>query len=336
MKFAILFPGQGSQKVGMGLDLFEKTNTAKELFQTCNNICKKELSKIFLHGPEEELNQTINTQPAIVTVSCALTLLLQEKLKDKNLKFTPFACSGHSLGEFTALWFLKILSFEDLIKLVSIRGKLMQDTPKGKSKGSMAAILNLSKEKIEEIISEKSEKGEKNYKNKIVIANYNTPSQFVISGEKELLQDLVEKIKLNNGKAIILPVSGAFHSPLMEEPSQLFSLELDKILPKSINNIPIDLYQNCDGMPSKDYLQIKEKIKKQMTSSVYWTQTITNLVKDGLNAVIEIGPGKVLTGLVKKINPNIDCYNIFDLASLEEFTNDYEYKFQSKEHSKIT
>ena len=306
MKFAVLFPGQGSQKVTMGLDLLDKTPLAKDLFDKVDSITGRKVSEIFLHGPESELNQTKNTQPSIVIVSALLTLLLKDELKKKNVDFLPAACCGHSLGEFTALWFSGLFSLEDLIKVVSVRGNLMQNAPPG----SMAAVLNLTKEQIESLFTD-------GLKNKIVIANYNSPTQLVISGEKAAIEEVAPKIKLLGGKAIILPVSGAFHSPLMDIPSKEFSKELDTLQITSGVNIPI--FQNVDGKPSTNALQIKEKIKKQMTSPVCWTQTVTNLSDAGINTVIEIGPGKVLTGLVKKINPNMNTYNIYDYASIMDF-----------------
>ncbi len=306
-KFAVLFPGQGSQKVGMGLDLLEKSPLARELFDKVDSITGRKISEVFLRGPETELNQTKNTQPSLVIVSALLTLLLKDELKKKNLDFIPSACCGHSLGEFTALWFCGLLSLDDLIKIVAVRGSLMQNAPPG----SMAAVLNLTKEQVESLLSTN------NLKNKIVIANYNTPTQLVISGEKAAIEEMVPTVKSSGGKIIILPVSGAFHSPLMDIPSKEFTKELDKL--QSTSNASIPIFQNVDGKPCTDTIQIKEKIKKQMTSSVLWTQTINNLADSGIDTVIEIGSGKILTGLVKKINPAINCYNICDYASLTDF-----------------
>ena len=308
MKFAVLFPGQGSQKVGMGLDLLDKTNLAKELFDKVDNITGRKISEIFLHGPESELNQTKNTQPSVVIISVLLTLLLKDELKKKNIDFMPTACCGHSLGEFTALWFSGLLSLDNLIKIVSIRGDLMQNAPSG----SMAAVLNLKNEQIENLLNTE------NFKDKIVIANYNTPAQLVISGEKSSIEEIVPKIKLLGAKAVILPVSGAFHSPLMDIPSKEFAKEFYKLQINS-QSVKIPVFQNVDGKPSTDMALIKEKIKKQMTSSVLWTQTINNLAGSGINTVLEIGPGKVLTGLVKKIKPSMNCYNVCDYASLIDF-----------------
>ena len=308
MKFAVLFPGQGSQKVGMGLDLLDKTNLAKELFDKVDNITGRKISEIFLHGPESELNQTKNTQPSVVIISVLLTLLLKDELKKKNIDFMPTACCGHSLGEFTALWFSGLLSLDNLIKIVSIRGDLMQNAPSG----SMAAVLNLKNEQIENLLNTE------NFKDKIVIANYNTPAQLVISGEKSSIEKIVPKIKLLGAKAVILPVGGAFHSPLMDIPSKEFAKEFYKLQINS-HSVKIPVFQNVDGKPSTDMALIKEKIKKQMTSSVLWTQTINNLTGSGINTVLEIGPGKILTGLVKKINPDMNCYNVYDYASLIDF-----------------
>ncbi len=319
MKFAIMFPGQGSQKVGMGLDLYEKNSLAKEIFSLVNNIVGRNISDVFLHGPQEELNQTRNTQISIVTISVVLSMLLQEKTKERNFDFNPIACCGHSLGELTALWYLNVLELEDLLKLVSIRGELMQNAPSG----SMAAILNLSTEQIEKLIENAIE-----LKDKVVIANYNSPNQTVVSGNKEAFEKgkLPELVKQIGGKAIILPVSGAFHSPLMADPANRFNLELDKAIKHELTPLNTYIYQNYDGLPSNNYAIIKEKIKKQMTSPVYWTQTINNLVKDNVTNIVEIGPGKVLTGLVQKINPNLECFNVYDLESLENFINVYESK----------
>ena len=311
-KFAVLFPGQGSQKIGMGLDLLEKTPLARELFNKIDSVTGRKISKFFLHGPEDELNQTKNTQPSIVIISTLLTLLLKDELKKKNLNFTVSACCGHSLGEFTALWFCGLLSIEDLINLVAVRGNLMQNAPPG----SMAAVLNLTKEQIENLLNAND------IKNKIIIANHNSPAQFVISGEKTAIEEILPKIKSSGGKAIVLPVSGAFHSPLMDIPSKEFAKELDK-LQTAPNDIKIPIFQNTDGEPSTNTVEIKEKTKNQMTSPVLWTQTINNLVNAKINTVIEIGPGQVLTGLAKKINPDIDCYNICDHASLVEFVSAY-------------
>lgn len=319
MRFALLFPGQGSQKVAMGLDLYKETDIGKNLISQVDNLLGRNISNIFLYGPSSELNQTKNTQISIVTISVALILLLKAELKTRNIEFLPFACAGHSLGEFTALWFTNILTLEELIKIISIRGNLMQNAPSG----GMAAILNTELENIKKILDSEE------FKDKVIIANYNSPYQFVISGQKEIITKVCEQVKSIGGKAIILPVSGAFHSMLMEEPSKMFNLELDKSNILSKQNIKIPIYQNCDGRPTNDPKVINEKIKKQMTSPVYWTQTINNLVNDGVKAVLEIGPGNVLTGLTKKINPNIDCYNIFNLNSLRDFIKNYECEFLS-------
>ena len=320
MKFALLFPGQGSQKVGMGLDLYKESEVGKNLIDQVDTLLGRNISNIFSHGPSEELNQTKNTQISIVTISVALTLLLKAELKTRDIEFLPFACAGHSLGEFTALWFTNILTLEELIKIISIRGNLMQNAPRG----GMAAILSVELESLKKLLEGSL------LKDKVIIANYNSPSQFVISGEKEIVTKVCEEVKSICGKAIILPVSGAFHSMLMEEPSKIFNLELDKLDILSKQNTEIPIYQNYDGRPTHDLKVINKKIKKQMTSPVYWTQTITSLVNDGVRAVLEIGPGNVLTGLTKKINPTIDCYNIFDLSSLRDFIKNYECKFLSK------
>lgn len=324
MNIAYVFPGQGSQKVGMGLDLYNETTIGKNLLNQVNEILGRDLSGIILNGPEEELNQTKNTQVAITSISIALISIFEDTLKKKNIKLIPSACCGHSLGELTALWYGGLISFEDLIRLVSVRGNLMQGAPSG----TMAAILNLEAEKIESLINQDE------YKGKIVIANYNSPTQVVISGNKEVFSSIPEKIKSLGGKSIILPVSGAFHSPLMNEPAQIFAKEIEKIDFAKICKLPI--YQNCDAKDSKEKDIIIPKLKKQMTSPVYWTQTINNLVNSGVTRIIELGPGKVLTGLIKKINPNIICFNINDLSSINNFLEIYEQWQLQSETSKAT
>ena len=317
MNIAVLYPGQGSQKVGMGTDLYNSSIIGKDIFNRVNSLLSRDLASICINGPSEELNQTKNTQIAITTISIALTLLLKEELKKKHILFTPFATCGHSLGEFSALWLIGFLETEELINLVSKRGNLMQNAPPG----SMMAVLNLDENKIKQILAESEDS--------VSLANYNTRNQFVLSGKKDNIEKLTEKIKLNGGKAIILPVSGAFHSPLMEGPSKAFDLEIDKLNLSNLKDITIPIYQNTDGKPSNTPAVIREKLKKQMTSSVLWTQTINNLVNDGVTNIVEIGPGKVLTGLVKKIDSNIECHNINDLATLQDFITYYESKLLS-------
>ena len=312
--FSLLFPGQGSQKVGMGLDLYEST-PVKDLYKKVDSILGRDLTQIFMHGPEEELNKTLNTQVAIVTISCVLSILLKERLKEKKLpEIEVVSCTGHSLGEFSALWYSGLMSFEELIKIVSIRGNLMHNAPSG----GMAAILNLQAEKIIEILKKY------NYEADIVIANYNSPNQIVISGKKDSILKIEPMLTEAGAKYISLPVSGAFHSPLMLESSNKFISEIDKMNLLIKDNIKIPIYQNCDGRSSTSSQEIIAKLKKQMTSPVYWTQIVNNIVTTGVTTFIEIGPGKILTGLVKKINKNLLCFNISDLESIENFIKIYE------------
>lgn len=319
MKLAVLFPGQGSQKVGMGLDLYEKSQAIKDLFTQADKICKYNISEIILNGPQDELNKTKNTQIAIVTVSAAFTIIIRNELKNININFMPIATAGHSLGEFSCLWFTGILDIENLIEIVSIRANLMHNAPSG----SMAAVMNLDSNKIQNIINSNG------LIEKVVIANYNSPNQIVIAGYKNELIKISELLKTEGARTIILPVSGAFHSPLMEEASKSFSAELDKLQLSRTAALEVPIYQNIDGNYSTDLKTIIEKLKKQMTSPVLWTQTVKNLVNNGVDTVVEVGPGKILTGLVKKINPDITCYNIYDLETLNQFVHIYKHELST-------
>lgn len=318
VKYAVIFPGQGSQKVGMGKDLYDQYDFIRDLLIKCDAETGKNLSKIIFEGPQEELNQTKNTQIAIAMTSIALLEVLKFELNKRGYKLTPTACCGHSLGEFSALYYCEVLDLSQIIKLVSRRGELMQNAPSG----GMVAVIGEGISDIENLLSEEK------YKGKIVIANYNSPAQVVLSGEKQSIETLATEIKALGKKAIILPVSGAFHSHLMEEPSRNFNNIIDNLNLKQDSIIPI--YQNCDGEKATDKNLIIQKIKKQMTSSIYWTQTINNVVKDGVSTFIEIGPGNVLSGLVKKINKDVTCVNINDLDSINNFINNYEYAILQK------
>lgn len=283
---AYIYPGQGSQYCGMGKDLYDYSKDAKKLFETANEILEFEITEIMFGQNINELKKTKVTQPAIFIHSVILSKIL-------NLK--PQAVAGHSLGEFSALVASKTLNFEDGLKLVSKRANAMEEACV-KYPGTMAAILGLNNEIIENICDQ--------LKGIITTANYNCPGQVVISGEKKLVEKACELLKNNGAKrALILPVGGAFHSPLMNSAKKKLAEEINKIS----FNIPIcPIYQNFSNNPETDPEKIKFNIIEQITSPVKWTQCIMKMIKNGTNRFIEVGPGKVLQGLVKKINPLIE------------------------------
>lgn len=286
---AYVFPGQGAQFSGMGKDLNDSFNEAKEMFNKANEILGFNITNIMFSGTEEDLRQTKVTQPAIFLHSVILA-------KCMGSSFAPQMVAGHSLGEFSALTASQALSFEDGLKLVSIRAMAMQKACEAQA-GTMAAILGLDDEVVENILSKISDE--------IVIpANYNSPGQLVISGSVEGVNKACELLKEAGAKrALPLKVGGAFHSPLME-PARI---ELADAISKINIKTPIcPIYQNVSGNPFTDPDKIKENLILQLTSPVRWTQTVLNMVKNGATEFIEVGPGNVLQGLAKKIAPEVE------------------------------
>lgn len=295
MKKAYIFPGQGSQFPGMGKDLYESNPLAKEMFDKADQILGFNISHTMFAGSEEELKQTKITQPAIFLHSVILA-------KTKATSFQPDMVAGHSLGEFSALVANQTLSFEDALKLVYKRALAMQKACE-QNPGTMAAILNLDDKIVEDICNEISASG-----NSVVAANYNCPGQLVISGSTEGITIACEKLKLAGAKrALVLPVGGAFHSPLME-PARL---ELEAAIHATVFNTPIcPVYQNATAKAVSNPNQIKENLIMQLTAPVKWTQSIQNMVADGATQFYEVGPGKVLQGLVKKISNTSEAVSI--------------------------
>lgn len=280
---AYVFPGQGAQFSGMGKDLFDNHQKAKEMFHTANDILGFDISKIMFEGTAEELKETKVTQPAIFLHSTILAAVTEE--------FNPEMVAGHSLGEFSALVANGALNFEDGLKLVSQRALAMQKACEIE-KSTMAAVLGLEDSIVEEVCN--------SIEDVVVAANYNCPGQLVISGSISGIETACEQLKEKGAKrALVLPVGGAFHSPLME-PARV---ELEEAISSTTFNNPIcKVYQNVDAMPSDDVEEIKKKLISQLTAPVRWTQTVQNMVTDGATSFTECGPGKVLQGLVKKIN----------------------------------
>ena len=289
-----IFPGQGSQFTGMCHDLFIKYDNVKPLFKRAETILGFDISKIMFEGTKEELTQTKVTQPAIFIHSMAILKVLEDSFK-------PALVAGHSLGEFTSLVAAGVLNFEDGLRLVSIRAKAMQKSCEN-TNGTMAAILGLDNSIIEEICS--------NIEGTVIAANYNCPGQVVISGEVSAVKNACQKLsEAGARRALILPVGGAFHSELMKDAKD----ELSKAIKETSFNSPIcPIYQNVNGRPEHLVDNIKRNLISQLTSPVKWTQSVNKMIEDGCQNFIEIGPGKVLQGLIKKINrdANVSCPNL--------------------------
>ena len=280
---AYVFPGQGAQFTGMGKDLYEKSSLAKELFENANSILCFRITDLMFEGTDEDLKQTRVTQPAVFLHSTILATILGNSFK-------PDMVAGHSLGEISALVANKTLTFEDGLVLVSKRAIAMQKACE-KTPSTMAAILGLDDAIVEDVCASVNEI--------VVAANYNSPGQVVISGSNEGIDKAIEILKDRGAKrALKLAVGGAFHSPLME-PARL---ELEKAIKNTIFRIPVcPVYQNVNAMPSDDPEVIKSNLVSQLTSPVRWTQTILNMISGGAKSFVEVGPGCVLSGLIKKI-----------------------------------
>lgn len=308
-KLAFIFPGQGAQVVGMGKDLYEHYPAAKKVFDTADKVLGKKVTKMCFEGPEDDLKQTINTQPAIVTMSIAAL----EAFKSK-LNIIPHFTAGHSLGEYCAMFCSGVMNLKTTLLAIQKRASLMNNV----NKGMMAAVLNAPEGSLEKALKEASKEGY------IDVANYNSPVQVVLTGDEKAVNKAGELL-MNAGARRFVPLalSGAFHSKYLDGASKEFE-QFTKDLDLSSASIPV--ITNVDAAATISTEDFRNKMPRQICSSVHWTQTIENMVKNGVDTFVEIGPGKVLAGLNRKINPQIKTYNVYDKKSLESTVSALEHE----------
>lgn len=300
MKVAFVFPGQGSQYVSMGRSLWENFDVVKKIYQLAEDITKKPIRKLSFEGPDAELTKTSNAQVAILVHSISAYEIIKDRLK-------PALVFGHSLGEFSALYCAGILSLEDVIEIVAKRGELMEQAAK-KHKGTMAAIIGLPLEKIEEVLKEVN--------GIVVVANINSTSQIVISGEEEAVSKAMSLLKKEGAKRVVpLNVAGAFHSPLMKESANEFAKFLDNF---NFKKPKVPVIPNVLGKITTDENEIKNALKKQMTGSVKFVDTLFEAKNYGIDTFIEFGPRRVLCGLIAKTLKGVNLYGV---DTKEDFDN---------------
>ena len=298
---SIVFPGQGSQEPGMGRDLAEHWSEAMDLWKKAERISGLPLREIYWDGDENAMAVTRNLQPALTVVNMNLWCFLAEKL-------SPAAVAGHSLGEFAALFAARVLSLDNILELVCLRGRLMDEAVN--QDGRMAAILKLDQDKVEELVAAAAGlTGQE-----IRIANYNTPGQFVISGHAQAVDHVCAGVKPLKGRALVLPVSNAFHSPYMSEAGDELAKFMDRL---DWRDPQTPIYLNVTARPEADARTLKETVKRQMTSSVYWTQIIENQYADGMRSFIELGPKGALSRMISQILKDRDGAQTLSVSTLE-------------------
>ncbi|GAB7388104.1 ACP S-malonyltransferase [Bacillaceae bacterium] len=304
-KFAFVFPGQGSQYVGMGKEICEKDPRAKEIFAMADETLGFSLSTLCFEGPERDLQLTVNTQPAILTVSVALLAALGERRKVK-----PDFVAGHSLGEYSALVAAGAITFSDAVRTVRLRGRFMEEAvPAGK--GAMAAVLGMERETLSEICERVTKSGAA-----VELANLNCPGQIVISGTAEGVAKAGETAKEQGAKRVLpLKVSGPFHSSLMAPAADKLSEVLEGI---QLNDGEIPVVANAYAKPLQRKEELRKCLVEQVTSPVLWEDSIRWMIAQGVDTFVEIGPGTVLTGLIRKIDRGVTVYNVEDSESLEK------------------
>jgi len=304
--FSVIFPGQGSQVVGMGKEFFEKYKIVRDLFKEADSSLSIPLSDMILNGPKDKLDLTVNTQPAIFLISYSIFQVIEKEFKINLSDAKYFA--GHSLGEYSALSCANYLNFSDTIKLLKIRGDAMQNAvPKGE--GGMLAALGSTVEILEQILKD----NQNNFN--IQIANDNSPGQIVLSGKNSEILKLIEVLKSKNIKFVKLPVSAPFHCQLMNNATEVMKKEIVNLNFNDSKNILISNV-TADEIKNKD--DLKKLLINQIESRVRWRESVINMIKNGVNQFIEIGPGKVLSGLVKRINKNVKINTINTESDIKE------------------
>lgn len=307
-RVVFMFPGQGSQEVGMGKDIYDNFPEIRQLYDQANAVLNKDISKLMFSGPKDELTETENAQPALLLSSS----VIQTLLNDNNIK--PSMTIGHSLGEYSALIAAETIALKEALPLVATRGKLMEESfPKGQ--GTMAAILGLSEDEIHAALTDLSNDAI------VDVANLNCPGQVVISGNKEGIQEAENLLKIAGARRILsLNVSGPFHSRLMKPASEKFAKSLEKV---QLRDATVPVYANVTSLPVVDREEIKTLLIKQLYSPVRFQESIERMIEEGVDAFVEIGNGKVLCGLIKKINRKTPTFNIQDTATLQKFISWY-------------
>lgn len=291
MKIAFVFPGQGSQKIGMGQEVSEQVGAANAVWSLANAVLEFDLQTICFDGPPETLQNTLYAQPALLTVGFLHFLRACEEGRDFDM------VAGHSLGEYTALVAAGALEFENALRLVKRRAELMSQAPQG----AMAALIGLGDDKLDSVLNSASEQGS------VVAANFNSPGQVVVSGEPNAVEAAMKIAKEQGAKiAVRLPVSGAFHSPLMSEAGQ----EMASLIEQApFQNPRVAVYPNTSAKSTTSAEELKAALGPQMTGAVLWSQSVENMVQDGAQQFVELGPGNVLTGLIKRINKTVEVEN---------------------------
>lgn len=302
---AFIFPGQGSQHVGMGKEFYENFSVAKHVFEEADDSLRFSISELCFKGPEESLKLTENTQPAMLTASIAALRVLET---EKGM--TPQLAAGHSLGEYSALVASGALGFSEAVKIVRLRGRFMQEAvPVGK--GAMAALLGMEREQVEKLCEEVSS-GEV-----LTPANFNCPGQIVIAGHSKAVERAIERVKQEGKKAVLLPVSAPFHSPLMKPAGERLEKALEDI---SVNDLKVSVVTNVEAEVNTLKEKVKELLVAQVSNPVRWEESMRKMIEKGIEKVVEIGPGKVLSGLMKRIDSRIETKNLEDLQTLKKIS----------------